>query len=457
MHRNIKQRKAFKLCLLIVIILIFILLTAYGVTSMITGGKSFTGRSLMVKIPILLFSTFVTLGLLILFHYSFNSESQWNDKVKETIWAVAKFIKDKRMIFFWILIILMIFANIRLTFWSGHFPPGDLDSFLSSGKAAASGENPYTALTSEGYALFNRNPPVSLLAFMPLKDYTVKQVVPFMRAISAFLLVLSVVLLYVAYRPKTPFVHVAALMAASGFWIIYSVGQIYMFLVFFIVLAWIFMERKRYVLAGIFIGVVVAVKPSFIIWPGLLFLAGYFKLSISAILSTAIVTLLPAPILGFDVYLEWIKLNSTAFLEEGMILPDNMSAFALGCRIGVPWLGFLIVGIIGLAAMIWLFVKKPSLENICKAALVISVLASPFGWTMYAAFFLPIYFVQKWDKFLVISSIILMIPGNTLRYLSSFSHSALVAVGIVSFTACLLLLFSIASSTFSKKQPAELT
>ena len=444
--------KALKLCLLLVIMTIFIILTAYGVTSMVLGGKSFAGRSLMVKIPILLFSTCLTLGLLILFHYSLNSESQWNDKVKVIFRAVAKFISDKKMIFIWIFIILIIFVNIRLTFWSDHFQPGDLDSFLSSGKAASSGENPYTALTSEGYPLFNRNPPVSLLAFIPLKNYTVNQVLPYMRAFSALLLVFSVVLLYLTHWPKSPFVHVAALMAASGFWIIYSVGQIYMFLVFFIVLAWFFMERKRYILAGIFIGVVVAVKPSFIILPGLLFLAGYFKLSISAFISTVITTLLPAPILGFEVFREWIKLNSTAFLEEGMILPDNMSAFAFGCRIGIPWLGFVIVGIIGLATIIWLLIKKPSLKTIFKAGLVVSVLASPFGWTMYVAFFLPIYFVQKWDKLLVIASIIFMIPGATLRYLSSFSQTALVAVGIISFTACLLLLISIASSAPTKNK-----
>jgi len=53
-------------------------------------------------------------------------------------------------------------------------------------------------------------------------------------------------------------------------------GQIYTVLLFATAIAWWCLRKQKYIAAGIAIGVICAIKPPFLIWPGLL-IAGRSK------------------------------------------------------------------------------------------------------------------------------------------------------------------------------------
>jgi hypothetical protein len=420
------------------------LLLKDGLTQLLLGGRSFDGRSLGVKILLLGLSFVVTAGSFSVFAYGLCSSAKRREGLGSFIRSdLGGWIREPGNIA-WLLVVMMIALNVEYSGPKAYYSPNDLDSFLSSGRAALAGANPYSALTSQGITLFNRNPPVVVLAFMPLARFSLEEVLPFMRAISALFMMLSVLLLYTSYHPRPPLMHVAALIAASGHWIIYASGQIYTFLVFCIAAAWILMGRKRYILAGICIGIVVAVKPSFALWPAMLLLAGAWELSLAAFVSAGLITLLPAPFLGSQVYLQWMKANSGPFVEEGYWLPENMSAFSIGVKWGVPWLGYAIIAAVLLYVLFWIRRSRPSMELVCQAALVVSVLASPLGWTMYVPFFLPLYLTQHWDRTRIAAAVLFMIPGAVFRDdLSRISPVVSIVFGAVNFVACLLLLWSV--------------
>ncbi len=425
-----------------------------GFTSLLLNGKSFNNRSLFTQMCILIFLVVLASALLLLLFSTLNLLYGGNEKLQQLVKKIFHFtgisnelpisielVMSKKLAIKWSLVIVMILLNFLLS--SHYYHPGDLDSFLSSGRAAMNRTNPYTAGTQHYGPLFNRNPPISLLAFMPLSNFTVDQVYPIMYVVSAVLSIASVIMLYLWYRPNIPFLHASVIFASSGLWTIFSVGQIYIFLLLDMVIAWILIHKKNYILAGLFIGFLVSIKPNFILWPVLLFLAGFRKVSISAIVSAIVFTLIPAPFLGLSAYFEWLKLNSTVFAENGMYFPENSSAFGFADRLGAIWIGYVIVAFILCLTIFWIFKSRPDIELVGRAAIVVSMLASPLGWNMYSALMLPIFFIPKWNKAIVLASILFMIPSSVLHDISTESLLFLNLSGSVYFLGLILALISI--------------
>ncbi len=434
------------------------LLIKDGFTSLLLNGKNFDNRSLFTQMCILVFLVLLTSAILLLLFSALNLLYGGNEKLQQLVKKIFHFtgvsnelpisielVISKKLAIKWSLVIVMILLNFLLS--SHYYHPGDLDAFLSSGRAVINGTNPYTGWTQHYGLLPNRNPPISLLAFMPLSNFTVEQVYPIMYAVSAVMSIASVIMLYLWYRPNIPFLHASVIFASSGLWSIFSVGQIYIFLLLDIVIAWILIHKKNYLLAGLFIGFLISIKPNFILWPFLLFLAGFRKVSISAIISAIFFTLIPAPFLGLSVYFEWLKLSSTAFAENGMYSPENASAFGFADRLGAIGIGYVIVAFILCLTIFWIFKTRPDIELVGRAAIVISVLASPLGWNMYSALMLPIFFIPKWNKPIVLASILFMIPSPTLHELSDLSPISLILTGSFYFMGLMLILISSLAQT----------
>lgn len=148
--------------------------------------------------------------------------------------------------------------------------------------------------------------------------------------------------------------------------------------------AWLLLERGRLLAAGLLIGVVVAVKPNFLVWPGLLLLAGYPQVAFAAAGCAAVLSLAPAALYGPRVYGLWLDLLSQD-AQRGVFL-TNASLLGLFLRFGY--------GTTGLAASLallaglafWARRHRPDPLRASALGLLGALLASPLAWIHYTLF-----------------------------------------------------------------------
>jgi hypothetical protein len=293
----------------------------------------------------------------------------------------------------------------------------DFGSFVASGRAAGEGLNPYgiypltLRVELPGFESWNPNlnPPISALLFQAFDvadPYVTYQV---WRWISVAVYAAAIVLLVsrVSNRVEALIIAVWAF-ALAGFWDTLFLGQIYLPLVLAGIAAWLLLERGAWLWAGLLIGVVVAMKPNFLVWPVLLFLSGHYRSAIAAFVTAGVISLIPLVIYGPEVYRQWFELvaadgDRTLFLTNG-------SFAGLAARAGIPALG-LVLGFLLLAGLaVWALWRRPNVLTVSALALLASVLASPLGWIHYTLFLLPVI-VRHWHQpTMRIVALLLIVP-----------------------------------------------
>lgn len=322
----------------------------------------------------------------------------------------------------WIAGLFMIMAallTIRAEFPRIIHEPGlwDFGSFVASGRAAGEGLNPYgiypltLRVELPGFESWNPNlnPPISALLFQAFDvgdPYVTYQV---WRWISLAVYAAAILLLVggVGNRVEALVIAIWAF-ALAGFWDTLFLGQIYLPLVLAGVAAWLLLERGAGIWAGFLIGIVVAMKPNFLVWPVLLLLSGQHRSALAAFVTAGAISLIPLMIYGPDVYRQWFELVAA---DRGRALFLTNGSFAgLAARAGVPSfglvLGFLLL--VGLAA--WAWWRRPDVLTVSAMALLASILASPLGWIHYTLFLLPVI-VMHWNRLpMRIVALLLIVP-----------------------------------------------
>jgi hypothetical protein len=322
----------------------------------------------------------------------------------------------------WIAGLFMIMAAllaIRAEFPRIIHEPGlwDFGSFVASGRAAGEGLNPYgiypltLRVELPGFESWNPNlnPPISALLFQAFDvgdPYVTYQV---WRWISLAVYAAAILLLVggVGNRVEALVIAIWAF-ALAGFWDTLFLGQIYLPLVLAGVAAWLLLERGAGIWAGFLIGIVVAMKPNFLVWPVLLLLSGQHRSALAAFVTAGAISLIPLMIYGPDVYRQWFELVAA---DRGRALFLTNGSFAgLAARAGVPSfglvLGFLLL--VGLAA--WAWWRRPDVLTVSAMALLASILASPLGWIHYTLFLLPVI-VMHWNRLpMRIVALLLIVP-----------------------------------------------
>lgn len=281
----------------------------------------------------------------------------------------------------------------------------DFGAFIASGRAAASGLDPYgiyPPLTPHvvfpGFEAWNPNlnPPISAILF---QLFDVADPATSLRAwwvISISCHLAAVLLLLRRYSGGLEAVLIGIwAFALAGFWDTLYLGQIYTPLVLATVGAWLLLERGRMVQAGILIGLLVSMKPNFLVWPVLLFLAGYWRPVLAAAVTAAVMAAVPLAVFGPQIYLDWLALVASDG-ERAMFL-TNASFAGLASRAGLPLLGMVLSGALLLALAAWAFWRRPQPMEIGSLALVAALLASPLGWIHYTLFLLPVL-LHHWQR-----------------------------------------------------------
>jgi hypothetical protein len=129
---------------------------------------------------------------------------------------------------------------------------------------------PSTPLQGNSVKAINLNPPVLLYPFRLLARLTPDTSYVVWSSISVGLFLASIFLVLRMYPAEKLRIRILWILAMGAVWYTFHLGQIYMILLFSASLAWWALRKQNWLVAGISIGVICAIKPNFLVWPGLL-------------------------------------------------------------------------------------------------------------------------------------------------------------------------------------------
>ena len=313
----------------------------------------------------------------------------------------------------------------------------DFGSFVGAGELALNGLDPYSTESSlinsikfrendpSQYAP-NLNPPITVLIFKKIANINPLSSITFWRICSILFFITAIIILQRTYpaRGFQAFMRFTWALSLAGFWHTLHLGQIYTFLLILIVLAWVLFKNNKPVAAGIFLGIVIAIKPNFILLALLLCIAGNWQLFLSAGVTAAIISAIPLITNGFGIYRQWLE-ASLLFTPNMLVFPGNNSFEGLTARFGSHAAGTIISLLLIILLIFYIYKSKPNQEKVISLGILISLLASPIAWTGYTMLLLPIIFSRKqWNWPFLFTAAILSVPfliPLNLFILSSFN------------------------------------
>jgi hypothetical protein len=292
---------------------------------------------------------------------------------------------------------------------------GDLGTFLVTGQAMLQHRNPYAVYPTtfhfeNGDHLVvapDLNPPITLYPLElvanapPLTAYRV------WFWISLALYAAGVVALAFSFPSGTTPLRVAWVAVFAGLWETLALGQVYVLLMLLVVGAWLTLPGRRHLLAGVCIGVLVAIKPVFALWPLFLLIAGIWPAALTALGTAAVLTLLPLLISGPGLYREW--LTATGAAGSLMTTAGNMSFPALATHAGAAWAGYLLAAV--LVAVLAAYVRQRRLDvlRVSTLAIIAALFVGPLTWVGYLLLLLPALW-RPWNPLLGVGAVLLAAP-----------------------------------------------
>jgi len=149
-------------------------------------------------------------------------------------------------------------------------------------------------------------------------------------------------------------------------------------------------------------------KPNFLVWPVLLFLAGHRFPAIVSIVTAAAISAVPLLLLGPEVYRQWFELIASD--RERAAFLTNASLAGLTARIGVPALGLWLGVALLAASALWALRFRPTAMHASAMALLLALLASPIAWIHYTLFLLPVLFSCWRMSAIRVVALLLIVP-----------------------------------------------
>jgi len=305
----------------------------------------------------------------------------------------------------------------------------DFGSFLAAGNAARDGVNPYASDlpfvfnpgSEQELPSPNLNPPISIILFRPLAGLDPLKASWGWRIATIIQFGVAIYILGRTYSNHTTPLRILWASNLAGLWTTLALGQIYASILILSVCAWVLAEKGKYILAGIALGTVVAIKPNFGFWLLLLGIARQFTIFLSAASTALTLSLLPIPVFGIQIYKQWLTALSE-YPSIGLLIAGNSSIHSLSARFGLPSLG-VVITVILLGMSIYLTHRnKGSLRDINSLGIIGSLLASPLAWTGHTILCLPILLSrQHWKWTTTTSAFIMAFPYILVTY--SFNRS----------------------------------
>ena len=312
-----------------------------------------------------------------------------------------------------LVLVISIILGISSAFGSGR-GLRNFGSFVASGAAASRDQNPYGIYENTYQVTFdgvivaapNLNPPISVYPFEIISEID-PQTAKLVLQISSLALYAGIAFaLLRSHRENVTPLIVIWTFAVGGLWHTVGLGQIYVPILAGVAGAWL-LQPKHPAIAGLLLGLVVAIKPAFLIWPALLFLSGDRKMSLSATATAAGISLVPLLLEGPEIYGQWLTASS-AF--GGLEMPGNSSLIAITGRLGVAWLGLIASGLLLAALAIWARLRHPPRRQISAVAILGALILGPITWAGYSLFALPVLLSRRWFAWEWSAALLLCLP-----------------------------------------------
>ena len=352
----------------------------------------------------------------------------------KTYFMDGKLAESTKLVLIYSFFVITIAINIS-PFFEGRRELMDFGSFYAAGLKIQNGENPYDPNSGyifdiyfprvgAGGKMMNLNPPISVLIFERLARYDPSQAMKIWQISSAILYAFLVILLAGFYRQNTTPIKFIWAFTLAGFWHTLALGQIYIPLLLFTVAGWLLMQGKRYLLAGLAIGLVIAIKPNFILWAVFLLFSGYYLTFLVAGITSLAVSIIPIFFYGVEIYTQWLEASTLQI--ETLIMPGNNSILGLTARFNATNTGIVLSIFAAAVLLVISRQNKPGvtgqLEYISALGIIASLLASPISWTGYTILLLPVLFsIRKWEAPVIGSAFIFSIPFGIV--LNQFQNS----------------------------------
>lgn len=307
-----------------------------------------------------------------------------------------------------------------------HAPDGlrVFGSFWASGWAARHHLNPYlpgpltwifTLPGHPGKVIdLNLSPPAMLPLFAGLSYFNPDAAVKVWTFLSCGLFVACGGLLVWQYREHIQHRQILWFLLARAALNTLGLGQDYAVFVALAAVAWVLLERDRQVAAGIFLGLLIAFKPNYVLWAVLLVFCGRWRASAVAVGVAAGLCALPLALYGPGIYGEWMRAVAG---DPHWFFPNEASITGFATRVGHPRIGEALAAALLVTAcgvVVW---KRPSLRNTSGIALSVAMLASPLAWFHYALLITGPLFAKRWDLVLSLMLLLLMLPFAGFWYL----------------------------------------
>jgi len=266
---------------------------------------------------------------------------------------------------------------------------------------------PETPLQGRNVAAINLNPPVLLYPFRLLAKLPPRDSFNAWTALSVALFLASLMLVLDMYPERKLRIRLLWILSLAGLWYTFQAGQIYTVLLFGTALAWWCLRKQKYIAAGIAIGVICAIKPPFLIWPGLLIAGSSKKTGFTVIAAALGFSAIPLALQGPIIYQQWIAACRNF---NGYELEGNSSLLAMFSRAGIPGAGLAFAILMLLATLIWIFVTKPDPLFTSEIAILASIFAGPISWIGYTIMLIPALYGKSMNTLTRVACVLLCIP-----------------------------------------------
>jgi hypothetical protein len=292
-----------------------------------------------------------------------------------------------------------------------------LGSFWASGWAAAHGLNPYAVYPLtwtfhlDGHpgtvVDLNLSPPALLPFFAAFSWVGVDAAARIWSLISALLIIGSAALLVAENCAHVQHRQILWFLLARAMFNTLWLGQDYSLMIALAVAAWVLLARDRQLAAGILLGVLVAAKPNYALWPLLLVFCGRWKATAVAAGVAAALCALPLALYGPGIYGEWMRAVAS---DPHWFFPNEVSLIGLATRAGHARVGEALAAALLIASCVVVVWKRPSLRVTSGVALSVGMLASPLAWYQYAMLLAGPLFARRWNWALTLVLLILLQP-----------------------------------------------
>ncbi|WP_263419025.1 glycosyltransferase family 87 protein [Terriglobus albidus] len=288
-------------------------------------------------------------------------------------------------------------------------------TYWESGHAAIHGLNPYATYPETGrvdYSLYggdtatpdvNLNPPVLLPYFQFLAHLTIRRFIVLQIVISALWFAAGTLLIGPGLQGR----QVICLLASVPVIGAISSGQIYGLLFFLSALAWYLHQKGWLVWCAACIGLLVAIKPTFLLWPVILFFAGHRKPALLSVTASALFSAAPLLLYGPGVYRDWLAALAH---DPHWIDRQNVALVPFFTRLGHTTIGVTAAAVIAAALLAYAWKYRPDFDTASGIGIAAGILCAPLGWYAYVLILAPFFVARRWNWFDTLAASIFFVP-----------------------------------------------